>query len=765
MPELTLRTGQDTYVLEADPTKRNAQSRFLKIRSGDELIPLFYMPVNATRIAGKTITSAVLSIAVENNWVDQTVTIQALDADWKVARVDYNTKPGVTGPTANSGATGALSAGDRFEIDVTDLIQEIADGQANYGWRLTTSQSTTASWIRGFDSGYDSFVMTVEFIDRPDAPTQLAPEGVIGVGNPVVTVDDYDDLAEIQVQVDATPSGTDPDYDSGWVATTKPKVDLATLVANALPSSQGNAGTFDTDINGWLGANATLARVTTPTQSGAGALRLTASSAADMYGTPSNLTADMVPVVPGQTVHVEAYSRAATTTRSTRVEIQWYDSGGVSLSVSTGTATANSNAAWGLREMSAEAPANAAYMRPRGYVISPALGEQHYWDSFKVNTGTTDYELTNGSTTYWRARVKLLDGGISEWSSWAEITRDNKPSIVDDTGTTIYDPSPIFEAHLSPAGDADTRWQVIISEVGDPANVRYNSGPDIEGATLAHEVPLKNAKGIKVFPDDGTYRREIRAWDRSDRVPSQGDKAYVSLVDTITLNADGALDAPTLTVAMVEDDNGYPRPRLHIEALAEPEWFVVRRDGEFLTRFDAPDFEVALLEWEWDDEGAAPNVEHSYRVRSGTTVSGERRDSPGSNEVTITATVESVWLRSDFGNVELFGDGIEAAQVDKRQTFDRPYHSESMDIVTAIGMIEGTAALTLDRRATDLDESRSIIESLRNAPDAEVQLVWGTHSIWVNLRGLSCTMSPASIMPANPIYDVRFGFFEINPVD
>lgn len=618
MPELTLRTGQDTFVLEADPTARNAQSRFLKIRSGDELIPLFYMPVNATRIAGKTITSAILSIAVENNWVDQTVTIQALDADWKVARVDYNTKPGVTGPTANSVATGALVAGDRFEIDVTDLIQEIADGQANYGWRLTTSQSTTASWIRGFDSGYDSFVMTVEFVDRPDAPTQLAPEGVIGVGNPVVTVDDYDDLAEIQVQIDATPSGTNADYDTGWVATTKPKLDLSATFPDGTA-----AGVADTTYNG----------------------------------------------------------------------------------------------------------------------------------------------LADGSTTYWRARVKLLDGGISEWSSWAEITRDNKPSIVDDTGTTIYDPSPIIEAHLSPAGDADTRWQVIISEVGDPANVRYNSGPDIEGATLAHEVPLKNTKGQKVFPDDGTYRREIRAWDRSDRVPSQGDKAYVSQVDTITLNADGALDAPTLTVAMVEDDNGYPRPRLHIEALAEPEWFVVRRDGEFLTRFDAPDFEVALLEWEWDDEGAAPNVEHTYRVRSGTTVSGERRDSPGSNEVTITATVESVWLRSDFGNVELFGDGIEASQVDKRQTFDRPYHSESMDIVTAIGMIEGTAALTLDRRATDLDESRSILESLRNAPDAEVQLVWGTHSIWVNLRGLSCTMSPASIMPSNPIYDVRFGFFEINPVD
>lgn len=623
MPELTVRTGHDTFLLEASPANSsNARARFLQIRSGDELIPALYMPVNATRIAGKTINSAILSVPVDEDWVTQNVTIQAFDAEWKVARITWNNQPAVAGPTASSGATGALSAGDRFEIDITALVQNIADGDPNYGWKLTTSQSTTASKIRGFDSGYSSFTLTVDYVDRPDAPTQLAPEGVIGIDKWVVTVDETGEygtaLSEIQVQIDATPAPSNADYDTDWVATTRPKLDLS----DTFPLGTAG-GVGDTTYNG----------------------------------------------------------------------------------------------------------------------------------------------LSDGATTYWRARVKLLDGGESLWSPWAEVTRDAKPSIVDDTGTTIYDPTPEFEAHLSPAGDANTRWQVIISEVGDPSNVFYNSGDDIEGATLAHQVPLRNYKGKLVFPDDGTYRREIRAWDRTDRASSQGDLPYARLIDTITLNADGALDEPTLAVAMATPTGEIPRPRLTITDLGTSEWVVVRRDGKFLTSFLFDDFTTGAETVVWDDESALPNTEHTYVARGGTAASGTRRISPNSNAVAITTTLTGVWLRSDLGDLLLYGDQIDAAQIDRRQTFERPYNGEPLDIVTAIGGIEGTATLTLDRRADDLPEAVAMIEELRDIPHAEVRLVWGTHNIWVNLRGLSVTMSQGSLFPSSPTYDVRFGFFEIDPVD
>lgn len=617
---MTLTTGHDTFVVEADPTGRNSRARFLKIRSGDELVPLFYMPVNPTRIANKTIVSAVLSVPVENNWVSQTVTIQALAADWKVARVDYNTVPAVTGPTANSGATGVLAAGDRFEIDVTALIQEIADGEPNYGWKLTTSQSTDASWIRGFDSGYESFTLDIEFVDRPDAPTALAPEGVISVSNPVLMVDDVDDLAEMQVQIDATPSGTSADYDTDWVATTKPKLNMSATFPDGTA-----AGVADTTYNG----------------------------------------------------------------------------------------------------------------------------------------------LSDGSTTYWRARVKLLNGGISEWSSWAEITRDAKPSLVMDnpSGTDLWDPTPDITAHLSPAGDADTRWQVIIADVGDPSNHRYNSGDDIEGATLDHSIPIR-WKGRKVFPTDGQYRLEVRAWDRTDRAASYGDPPFIRSVVIVDLDSDGTVTAPTLSVSMVEGDQGYPTPRLHVERASDPDWFVVRRDGEFLTTFDVDEFRTAPGEWDWDDESALPNTEHTYAVRARTTIApGDTHTSNNSNTASITTTVHGVWIRSDLGNVELYGDSIDAAQVDKRQSFEMPYRSENVDIVTAIGGIEGTAALTIDRRAEDLDAALDILQRLRDIPHAEVQLVWGAHNVWVHLRGLSVTVSPTALLPDAPVYDVRFGFYEIDPAD
>jgi hypothetical protein len=766
--EFDVKTGHDTWLSEASPNAVNPSGRFPAVRAGGSarFRTLLNMPLSASRIGGKTILSAILSAPVHGNWVNQTITVQALAASWNQARANWNNQPGVLGATAVSAATGALTAGQRFEIDVTALVQAIANGQANYGWRITTSQSTDRSTFRGFDSGFAAWTLHVEVSDAPAKPTQLAPAGVISVAKPVLLFDEIDDLAAVNVQVDASASSPF-DYDSGWVNVTTPQLDLAAITANQLPASQGNAGTFDTDIAGWLTSNCAIARVTTPVQAGAGALRMTASSAADMYAAASNTLSAMVPVVPGQTYHVEAYSRAATTSRSTRVEIQWYDAAGVSLSVSTGTATANSTGAYGLRELAAVAPAGAAYLRPRLYVIAPASGEIHYWDTVTVNVGTANFGgLADGATTNWRCRVKSTDGSISAWSDWVSITRAVKPVIVMDnpSGTALWDPTPSIAAHLSPAGSADTRWQVIVTAVGDPTDVRYNSGDALDGATLDHQIPLR-WNGQRVFVDDGTYRLVVKAWDRSDRVPSPGDPSFVRTITVVTLDADNLL-APPDSLTLSQLTSGYPDIKLHWTRAADPDYgFVVRRDGEFLVFLDVNDYRVAPGVWEWIDESAAPNVAHQYAVRAVVNSGGQRKQTPNSPAMSIFAEVLSVWLRSDLGDIELFGEYPEAKQVTMVQSFDLPYRSEPVDIVTAVGGYQCDSYTgTIDRRTPDLSDVLDQLQRLRHIPTAEIRLIWSTHNVWVNLRGLSVAASKKSIK-TNPIYDVSFGFFEIDPRD
>lgn len=618
MAEFVVRTGYDTFVSELSPTLRGASSGFPRVRDGDEWRTLVFLPLNPALLKGKTVLSATLSGAAHASWVAQTLTLRGIATNWDVSTVNWNTKPSLRVPTTTV-ATGVLASGGRFELDVTAILQTIADGSPNYGFEIRTSQSTDVSILRGFKSGYASWILTVEVSDVIPRPSQLSPEGVIGTDLPTLSFDDVDDLAQAQIQIDAASSTSSPDYDTGWVATTTPQIDMG----DTFPSGLANL-VSDTTYNG----------------------------------------------------------------------------------------------------------------------------------------------LTDGSTTNWRVRVKTSNGSTSAWSDWVEITHDAPPTIVMDnpSGTDLWDPNPTIAAHLSPAGDADTRWRVIVSEANDPANVRYDSGDAISGATLDLQLPLKYKRRL-VFPDDRDYRLEVRAWDRADRVPVPGVPSFARELVTVTLDTEATVTAP-VQQAPTQETVGYPHTILHWTRASDPDRFVVRRDGEVILRLTPDECRVSPGVFSWPDESAAPNVTHTYTIRAVTDVgAGLMKQSENSNAEDHFALVTAVWLRSDFGDVELFGTGIDAQQVDKRQSFELPYRAENVDIITSIGGFVGSFDGVIDRRCDDLDATREVLEDLRQTPHAEVQLIWGTENRWVHLRSLSVAPHPDTIMPSAPIYAVKFEFFEIDPRD
>lgn len=598
MPELIATSGNDTWVVSTYPTQPRGGFAYPAMTFNARRI-LVWLPLKPT-ITGKIILSATLEGVVHGSWAAQNVTVRQITSAWDEATATWNNQPTAPTGTQITTAVGAKSDGAVVDLDVTAFVQAMANGDTNYGFQITTDD-TGYNAFYGFDAGVsNSWKITVEYADDPDTPTQLAPNGVIGMSKWIARIDGQDDLAQIKVQVDPAASST-PAFDSGWVSISAPLLDLS----------------------------------------------------------------------------------------------------------------------------------------------------------------TTSYAgLANNASTYWRAAVKTVDGSVSAWSEWVQVTRVDKPSLVLDwpSAGVVKTGTPTIQAHLSPAGTANTRWRVTVLDV-TTGDVLWASG-DLMGATLAARVPHRS-NGKATLAEDVTYTLRVRAFDRADRVGSYGDPAYVQSVTAMLVDHDNSEAVPALSsvtqVAALD-----PRLRLHWTRTGTgPDEFRVRRDGEWLPdSIDPAGALVGTNTWEWVDNTAAPNVTHAYQVVGVT----NDNKSVLSNTVTVTAKVTGVWFISRWGVVCMTADDVDSIkQVDKRTTIALPYAAEDIDIITGIGGYQADSiSLHVDSHIAgqDVDTARALLEKIRQNARVPVQMVWGTVSAAVFLRGLS--VAPYSLMTPGRDRDhlVTFGMFQ-----
>ena len=162
---------------------------------------------------------------------------------------------------------------------------------------------------------------------------------------------------------------------------------LESLVANT---------TFETDVSGYTGSNATLARSTAQAHSGAASMSITATTAATALAVDSGSGVGGIPVTGGATYPFKAWTRAATTARLTQIRVDWWDAAGVFISTTLGTSTSDTTTGWTALSETFVAPSNAAYARRQLLVINPAAGEVHYVDDFEFWT-----RRSTGSVKSW----------------------------------------------------------------------------------------------------------------------------------------------------------------------------------------------------------------------------------------------------------------------------------------------------------------------------------------------------------------------------
>jgi hypothetical protein len=134
--------------------------------------------------------------------------------------------------------------------------------------------------------------------------------------------------------------------------------------------------------------SATLARITSPTAEGAGAMSATKVGAGNL-DLLTNGGQQGMPVKAGQLYTALTSVRSAAVSRVAKVGIGWYDRVGANISVTYGSTANTSTSAWTQVSYAGVAPANAVYANLWIQFASCANGEVHYVDKNHLGTGVT----------------------------------------------------------------------------------------------------------------------------------------------------------------------------------------------------------------------------------------------------------------------------------------------------------------------------------------------------------------------------------------
>lgn len=230
MPTKRINACKRTFVKAAAPTKSfGAGLTSIRLRSG-QLVGL--VKPNGSVPKGVSVSSAVAYFQQTNALSGSTtVTVERANAAWKPKTTTWSNSPGVIAGTVTSDTkTGAR--GRQYAVDVTDHYQAIANGSPHHGWVVTTDRASRLD--------LKLLHVVITYSAGPQKPQDLRPSsGAVAVTKPVLRfrhIDKAGDtrLAAVRVQINSTDTGvgvngwTSPTFDSGWVTTTQPNLDLAT---------------------------------------------------------------------------------------------------------------------------------------------------------------------------------------------------------------------------------------------------------------------------------------------------------------------------------------------------------------------------------------------------------------------------------------------------------------------------------------------------------------------------------------------------------
>lgn len=242
MTTSVVTNGKSSWVGSAKPNAVHDEPP--RLRTGATTDNYTFLRSRSPVPDGDSVTSASLRMVVASGAAGSvTLTLKRVTSRVTWDELTYNNQPTVTATDAVSVVLSSPTDGTVVTFDVTTLMQTIAGGVANYGWRI---ESDVAVKLYGFDSANPP-KLSVDSVAAPGTPTDLRPAGIGSVAKPVLLFSAPDITGEAIVQsvqaqlstsaspaADADGTWTSPIFDSGEVSQLLPYLDLAATAYTGL---------------------------------------------------------------------------------------------------------------------------------------------------------------------------------------------------------------------------------------------------------------------------------------------------------------------------------------------------------------------------------------------------------------------------------------------------------------------------------------------------------------------------------------------------
>lgn len=731
MPSKTVKVVTDTYINQ-DAATTNYSTVAKLIANGQTSHKKYILLVAPKPFPlDATVTSAVLRLRTTASWASgapHTVTAYRISNTWKVNQATFtNSSTLITNALANSNpgsvTTSAAAANTAINIDVTAMMNDVAGGSAYHG--LLVAIDTTGNdsvWSANATNDYQPELI-VTWALLPDAPTDLRPAdtAVIGTANPLlawnklVDPDGAATQADSQVEVDATSSAMGAlVYNSGMIANTKAQWNLDNAQVEVITLT-GFSGTdsFKLTYNAVEGA-------TTYT-------RGTNATAAALQTGLRTLTGDSGLTVTGTT-----------------------DAGPFTVTFSAGYTDGVIGVAGATATISVTSPSGCT-----GAVAVSTRG---------------GYTLTNGTTYYWRVRVKDSNGNTSaDWSDVQSFTYKTVSAVtITSPATSLDDSTP---AVVWTFGGTQTAYRITIYD-----NVLLKTTYDTHRVASTDQSVTIPHTAAMTATDSGRYTITVYVWDDQTRADIPNDPAYQSASVTCTYAGTGSV-TKVLTLAAT---NTYATVTLTLTRAAQPDFFCLRVStdggstyavpkgtdphGNAWSRLDPTDYFTSGTTYVIEYLNAQPGVDTYYAVHAVVSDGGSPakfQESTGDPTDHITADPPGLWLIETTANTQVVVIGQDSKDWSVGEDATEYYpvgRQDPVRVTTSIRGYEGTITGELQAyggfTATQLRENLETIKQLGS--DATVRLIVGTLNIPVRI-------GQVKLAPVHPTgYNVSIDFSQVD---
>ena len=234
--EILKNTG-DAYVRLERPNKNFSGTQKLFVKAGANDTRYAYLYFGTPFPLGAKILSATLTLyngTTLEGGAD--VEVKRITEDWSRNKVTWNNRPTAGGAAVIvSKGPADVPPETQWDFDLTNMLQQVSDGADWYGVRFTANDGK-GEWFFGSETRRARLrpVLFIEWADQVDEPINLSPSNgnTVGVASPLMTWEWTDDtgssaLNAVRVQVASASDFSAGLWDSGWVASTVPELDLA----------------------------------------------------------------------------------------------------------------------------------------------------------------------------------------------------------------------------------------------------------------------------------------------------------------------------------------------------------------------------------------------------------------------------------------------------------------------------------------------------------------------------------------------------------